>query len=116
MTKFEKYLDQVIEESLEQLDETEIKYVKGSELTPEQQKEVKAKFVHRHTGNNTPQWAKETWKDGKPYPLHFKDDNDWLENSKFAVTKTGKLHNGTKYCNSSPTYPNNPELRKKKED
>ena len=31
----------------------------------------------------------------------------------FAIDKKGNLHNGTKYCNSSPTYPNNPELRKK---
>lgn len=113
MTKFERYLDAVIEEALEELDEAEIKFVKGSELTPEQQREVKSKYVHRHTGNNKPDWAKQTWKDGKPYPLHFKDDSDWLENSTFGVTKTGKLHNGTKYCNSSPTYPNNPELRKK---
>lgn len=109
MSRFETFLNIINEEVLE---EAEIKYVKGTDLTPEQQKEVKAKFVHRYTGNNKPEWTKQTWKDGKPYPLHFKDDADWLANTTFAVTKTGKLHGGTKYCNSSPTYPNNPELRK----
>lgn len=108
MSKFLNILEQLDNK----LDEAEINYVKGSELNPDQQKEVKSKFVHRYTGNNKPEWAKQTWKDGKPYPLHFKDDNDWLENTKFAVTKKGKLHAGTKYVDSSPTYPNNPELRK----
>jgi hypothetical protein len=109
MSKFLECLDKINGDFLE---EAEIKYVKGTELSPDQQKEVKAKFVHRYTGNNKPEWTKQTWKDGKPYPLHFKDDADWLANTSFAVTKTGKLHGGTKYCNSSPSYPNNPELRK----
>jgi len=96
--------------------EAKTSWKKGSELTPEQQKEVKAKYVHRYTGNNKPAWSKEIWKDGNPYPLHFKDDKEWLENTEFAVTKTGKLCGRTKYCNSSPTFPNNPELNKKKGD
>lgn len=97
---------------LDKLNEAEVNWIKGSELSPELQKEVKARYIYRYTGNNKPQWAKETWKDGKPYPLHFKDDKDWLENTKFAVTKKGKLCNKTKYCQSSPSFPNDPELRK----
>jgi hypothetical protein len=113
MSKFIQILEEL---EVERLEEAEIKFVKGSELTPEQQKEVKAKYVHRHTGNNKPEWVKQTWKDGKPYPLHFKDDSEWLEHTTFGVTSKGKLHNGTKYCNSSPTFPNNPELRKKEKE
>jgi hypothetical protein len=93
--------------------EAEKQWVKGSRLSPEQQREAKSKFVHRFTGNNKPEWTKQIWKDGKTYPLHFKDDKDWLENTEFAVKKNGELCGKTKYCNSKPTYPNNPELRKK---
>lgn len=111
MSKFEEYLSE------ENLSEANVTFVKGSELSKDQQEEAKRRFVHRYTGNNKPQWASQTWKDDKPYPLHFKDDKDWLENTEFAVTKSGKLCNKTKYCNSKPTYPNNPELRKElKED
>lgn len=99
--------------TLQLMTEAEVTWKKGTELSPEQQAEVKAKYVHRHTGNNKPEWAKQTWKDGKPYPQQHKDDKDWLANTTFAVTKKGELCKKTKYCQSNPTWPNNPELRKK---
>lgn len=108
MSKFTKILEVLEGDDQEQLDEAEIKFTKGSELSPELQKQVKAQFVHRHTGDNKPAWAIQN-----KAPLHFKNDKEWLENTHFAVTKKGDLHKGTKYCNSNPTFPNNPELRKK---
>jgi hypothetical protein len=82
-------------------------YKLGSELSQSEQQEALNRFVHRYTGNHKPQWVMH-----HKTPLQFKDDADWLAHTRFAVTKAGKLHNGVKYCQSSPTWPNNPELRK----
>ena len=68
-------------------------------------------YVHRFTGDHKPEWAGKEWKDGKPYPLQFRDDNDWLANTKFAVRLDGSLDGRVKYCESHPTWPDNPELR-----
>jgi len=64
-------------------------------------------FVHRYTGEHTPQWVKQN-----PAPLHFKDDADWLNNTYFEITKKGELSRKVNSCESTPTWPNNPELRK----
>jgi len=44
--------------------------------------------------------------DGNAYPLQFKDDADWLENSYFAITKSGKFAVKPSHCNSHPSWPN----------
>jgi hypothetical protein len=85
--------------------------LKGNQLKPSVRAEVLRRYVHRYTGEHKPQWAGREWKDGKPYPLHFKDDNDWLANTEFEVTKAGELNQKFHQCVSSPTWPNNPELR-----
>ena len=84
----------------------------GDKLSPEDQRHVLAAYVHRFTGQHHPNWAKGEWKDGKPYPLQFKDDAEWLANTQFAIKADGSLDGRVKECQSKPTWPNNPELRK----
>lgn len=84
----------------------------GTELTSDERAQVLRFYVHRFTGDNRPAWSRKEWKDGKRYPLQFKNDAEWLANTRFAVTKTGKLDNRATECMSTPTWPENPELRK----
>jgi hypothetical protein len=84
-------------------------YLHGDELKPEQQAEAKRAFLHRYTGQHRPKWSFTPRPDGTTYPVQFKDDADWLANTVFRVTLRGKLHHE---CQSYPTWPNNPELRK----
>ena len=87
--------------------------VLGSQLTAIQQKTVLRQYTNRYTGDHKPEWAKGlTWKGGQPYPLQFRDDNDWLENTFFNVTQKGELSLTDTDCHSRQTWPNNPELRK----
>lgn len=121
MSRFTEILDKM---NGEEVLEEAITRVSGTELSPALQAQVKRDYKHRYTGDNKPDWVKQTWKDGKPYPLHFKNDAQWLEKTTFAVKGkpdklTGKyteLSKSCTYCNSSPTYPNNPELRKTVEE
>lgn len=89
--------------------------VAGNDLTATEQRKALAQFVHRFTGDHKPQWTNREWKDGKPYPLQFASDSDWLANTRFWVRKDGQISKRHKYCESSPTWPNNPELRTGKE-
>lgn len=84
----------------------------GYELCDEDRRHVLAAYVHRFTGEHRPAWSRKEWKDGKPYPLQFADDADWLAHTRFCVRKDGRLDMRYKACESSPTWPNNPELRK----
>ena len=68
-------------------------------------------FVHRYTGDHKPAWTKQEWKDGKSYPLQFKDDQDWLDNTSFPITNKGTIDRKVDHCFSTPTLPDNPELR-----
>lgn len=83
----------------------------GSHMGKKLQQDCLARFVHRYTGDHKPRWANAEWKDGKPYPIQFANDADWLANTYFHVTKKGELSERHKYCESRPTWPNNPELR-----
>ncbi len=86
--------------------------VLGAHMCPHLQKEAKARYVHRFTGEHTPEWARKPRSTGKPWPLQFSDDVDWLAHTYFPVTKAGKLALRPSYCQSTPTWPNNPERRK----
>lgn len=86
---------------------------RGDQLTAEDKRIALASFVHRYTGNHVPNWVRgKEWKDGKPYPLQFANDDDWLRNTWFKVRLDGRLHGNGRYCFSRPTWPQNPELRK----
>lgn len=86
--------------------------VLGSQLSPSVQRQCLARFVHRFTGDHRPQWASVARPDGRSYPVQFASDADWLANTRFFVTKTGNLSLWHDRCESSPTWPNNPELRR----
>lgn len=85
-------------------------FVLGTELRPAVQRQALACFVHRFTGQHKPAWASKPWKDGKHYPVQFKDDAEWLANTLFEVREDGGLCGGE--CRSHPTWPNNPEQRR----
>jgi len=78
----------------------------GNKLSMEMQVEAKRRWVHRYTGEHCPIWAR-----GGNYPVQFRDDADWLAHTYFSVTKTGRLDQRYRQCESYPTWPNNPELR-----
>lgn len=84
----------------------------GSELSFKDRSYVLAAYVHRFTGDHTPEWATRPRPDGTAYPLQFANDADWLAHTEFATTADGKLDRRYADCHSTPTWPNNPELRK----
>lgn len=88
------------------------RWSRGYDLAPFVQEQAKNTFVHRYTGEHQPRWALKSWKDGRAYPVHFKDDAEWLANTLFAVTLAGHLDRRFGHCQSFPTWPNDPELRK----
>lgn len=80
----------------------------GSTLSPLVQKQALARFVHRFTRDHKPAWMQKT-KD----KLQFDSDAEWLAHTFFYVTSKGNLDERYGYCESNPTWPDNPELRKK---
>lgn len=85
--------------------------VKGSQLPKNMQQEALRCWVHRYTRDHIPAWAREPMPDGKPYPVQFASDAEWLANTEFTLTKTGRFSRRDRYCRSTPTWPDNPELR-----
>ena len=85
----------------------------GAQLCTADQQHVLAAYVHRFTRDHKPAWASNgnTWKDGQPYPVQFASDADWLAHTRFAVRGDGRLDQRGHWCESSPTWPDNPELR-----
>lgn len=81
--------------------------IRGAEMNLCLQQQAKAQFVHRYTGEHKPIWAREP-----NTPVQFKDDSDWLAHTWFWITKKGELARSHKHCESYPTWPYNPELRK----
>ena len=80
-------------------------WIKGSELTPTQQRQALARFVHRFTADHVPQWAGERRPDGTRYMVQFADDADWLAHTEFAMTAAGRFDERVRYCRSTPTWP-----------
>lgn len=79
----------------------------GSEMCAYLQNQAKQRFANRYTGEHTPSWVK-----GSATPVQFEDDADWLKHTRFWITKKGEIAHRPSYCESSPTWPFNPELRK----
>jgi hypothetical protein len=80
----------------------------GSELHPHDQQKVLREYVDRHTKEHPARWTP-----NKPYPVQFASDQDWLEHTRFGVRRDGRLDARCKSCHSMPTWPDNPELRRK---
>jgi len=83
----------------------------GTQLCASDQQHVLAAYVHRFTRDHKPAWARWPREDGQVSPVQFASDADWLANTRFAVRKNGRLDGRARYCESSPTWPDNPELR-----
>lgn len=84
----------------------------GSKLSAALQEEAKRLYVHRFTGEHKPFWATRPMPSGAPYPLQFADDADWLAHTHFEITKKGEFSRRVMHCQSNPTWPDNPELRR----
>jgi hypothetical protein len=79
----------------------------GTNLTADDQRHVLAGYVHRFTGDHKPAWTH-----GADYKVQFKDDADWLAHTTFETRLDGRLDDRWRVCESRPTWPKNPELRK----
>ena len=84
----------------------------GLNLSIADQRYAVANFEFRYTGQHKPEWAKLTRADGTAYPMPFANDAEWLANTKFVVKASGALDRQYDDCVSTPTWPNNPELRR----
>jgi hypothetical protein len=91
-----------------------MKTLLGTQLDPAEQRRALARYVHRFTCDHVPQWARNYGDAIRPKYLkvQFASDADWLANTRFHVTKDGKLSRRHSHCVSSPTWPDNPELRR----
>lgn len=67
---------------------------KGSLLREDQKKAVKDLFIHRYTGDHTPDWVSPPF-DGHP---HYESDDEWLANTTFQMTRHGELDRRCHYC------------------
>jgi hypothetical protein len=83
-----------------------VEYVNGARLSPALQAEAKRRYPHRYTLEHAPAWARSLRPCGRPYPVQFRDDSDWLANTEFPVTKAGALAKRPAHCRSAPTWPN----------
>jgi hypothetical protein len=78
---------------------------KGNQLAADEQRYVLAAYVHRYTKEHIPAWSRSVRNNGKPYKPQFANDAEWLANTEFWVTKTGKLDKRANDCISTPTWP-----------
>jgi hypothetical protein len=77
--------------------------VHGKKLTPAQHKEVLNAFVHRHTGEHKPAWAKEKMPNGNTYKPTHPTDKEWVHDHAFHVNKkTGHL--SAKHQHAEPGF------------
>lgn len=85
--------------------------IPGTLLSKEDQVTVLCSYVNRYTKQHVPAWAKRPRPDGTAYPVQFASDADWLANTLFRVRRDGSLDERQAFCHSTPTWPDNPELR-----
>ncbi len=83
----------------------------GTSLCRSDRMYVFVAYVHRFTNEHRPRWASVPRPNGEPYPVQFASDADWLRHTLFHVKKDGSLDRRFAYCESHPTWSNNPELR-----
>ncbi len=77
----------------------------GTQLNGTDRAHVLGAYCYRFTGEHFPAWAQKPMPNGSAYKVQFADDADWLANTRFAVTKTGRLDRRFNHCESSPTWP-----------
>jgi hypothetical protein len=80
-----------------------MKMIPGLKLPSALQRQALAFYVHRYTRDHTPSWVAACPRlDGKPYPVQFASDSEWLEHTLFPVHR-GALTDHP--CQSTPTWP-----------
>ena len=85
-------------------------WIAGDKLSAAAQSDALRRFVHRYTREHVPDWARKPRPCGGSYPVQFDSDADWLTHSLFQVRNDGGLSDSASYCQSFPTWPDNPEL------
>jgi hypothetical protein len=83
-----------------------MKQLKGSEMSETAKDQALSCYVRRYTKDHKPRWVRDT----KSEPVQFASDADWLAHTLFWVREDGSLMM-RRYCDSSATWPDNPELR-----
>ena len=86
-------------------DKLVVRELRGSELHPADKHYVLSAYVHRFTGDHTPNWAQTPMPNGEKYPVQFASDADWLHNTWFRVKRNGRLDGRVSICRSVPTWP-----------
>lgn len=86
--------------------------ITGDKLHPDDQKHVLAANQSRFTRTRMPDWAKNPSGNDKKPALQFEDDADWLAHTEFrGIDENGRIKRGRWSAKSTPSYPDNPELR-----
>ena len=85
-----------------------MKQVLGTELREDQKRHALAAFLYRSTKNH----VAPGWYQRERYPVQFANDQEWLAHTYFWVRDDGTLSAKHRFCESHPTWPDNPELRK----
>ncbi len=87
-------------------------YAKGTDLDRRDRGTVLMLFEgNRFTQDKEPpQWARKGLL-GEAFPPQFVDDADWMANTKFVITMTGRLDGRSRLCIEEPTWPTRPDLR-----
>lgn len=70
--------------------------VRGDLLNAEARRDALQKFNSRWTGDHTPTWARKSNYKGP----HYATDQDWLADTDFLVTKSGRLDERARFCYS----------------
>jgi hypothetical protein len=73
--------------------------IHGKKLNPEQHKKVLSAYVHRHTGEHKPAWAKKPMQNGQAYKPTHATDKEWVHDHAFHFNKgTNNLSAKHKYA------------------
>ena len=91
-----------------------MKQVTGIELSVTEQMQALKMFVHRFTKEHVPEWSKEPRPDGEACKVQFASDKEWLANTLFWVTNSGRLSRQHNFCQSTPTWPDNKTSKEKR--
>lgn len=84
----------------------------GTQLCGPDQQTVLRSYTHRFTREHMPKWACKPRPDGSIYPVQFASDADWLAHTHFHIKQDGRLDARFHACESTATWPDNPELRR----
>ena len=85
----------------------------GTDLNQMDRSDAIHLFTNRYTREFFPMWAAKERATTATWPVQFLTDQEWLENTLFHVAPSGSLDKRHRECDSTPTWPDNPELRDK---